>query len=89
MCDQEISLDEVLHCINKLKDNKSPGNDGLISELYKYFQRELSQFLLAVFREAIQQGYLPNSLRQGLITLLPKPNMDIFFFRKLASNYID
>ncbi len=27
MCDQGISLDEVLHCINKLKDNKSPRND--------------------------------------------------------------
>lgn len=79
MCDQEISLNEISHCINKLKDNKSPGNDGLISEFYKFFQNELSPFLLFVFTEAIQQGYLPNSLRQGLITLLPKPNKDILF----------
>ncbi len=57
----------------------SPGNDGLISEFHKYFQKELSHLLLAVFKEAIQQGYLPNSLKQGLITLLPKPNKDVFF----------
>lgn len=38
MCDQEISLSEVFHSINKLKDNKSLGNDGLISVFYKYFQ---------------------------------------------------
>ncbi len=57
----------------------SPGNDGLISEFHKYFQKELSHLLLAVFKEAIQQGYLPNSLKQGLITLLPKPKKDVFF----------
>lgn len=57
VCDQEISLNKVFHCITKLKDNKSPGDDRLISEL--------SPFLLGVFSEAIQQGYLPNSLKQG------------------------
>ncbi len=57
----------------------SPRNDGLISEFYKYFQKELSHLLLAVFKEAIQQGYLPNSLKQDLITLLPKPNKEVFF----------
>ncbi len=86
MCDQEISLDEVLYYINKLKDHKSPRIDGLISEFYKYFHNKLSHFLLALFKESIQQGYLPNSLRQGIITLLPKPNKDISF-GKLVSNY--
>ncbi len=43
------------------------------------FRRNYHIVLLAVFKDAIQQGYLPNSLKQGLITLLPKPNRDVFF----------
>lgn len=42
-----------------------------------FFQNE--PFLSAVFREAIQQGYLPNSLRRDLITLLPSP-IRIYYF---------
>lgn len=31
ICDQKVSLAEVDKCIGSLKDNKSPGSDGLIN----------------------------------------------------------
>lgn len=76
MCDNDISKEEIKKGINRLKENKSPGNDGLIGEFYKAFQDELSHFLLLVFREAIEFGKLPTSMCQGVISLIPKPNKD-------------
>lgn len=76
ICDQDISLQEIKKNFSKLKNNKSPGNDGLTGEFYKVFQEYISEFLLFVFKEAIEVGKLPPSMCQGLITLLPKPNKD-------------
>lgn len=45
-CDKEITLDEIHKNIAKLKNNKSPGNDGLTAEFYKTFRDDLSVFLL-------------------------------------------
>lgn len=73
MCDLPLGLEEVTEAINCLKLNKSPGVDGLSSEFYKLFAKQLAPFLLQVFRESILKGSLPPSLTQGLITLLPKP----------------
>lgn len=76
LCDQEINLQEINKCISGLKDNKSPGNDGLTSEFYKMFITQLSPFLVAMFKESITCGELPATLKQGLITIIPKPNKD-------------
>ncbi len=45
--------------------------------------------MLAVFKKAIQQGYLPNSLKQGLITLLPKANKEVFFLENWRPTLIN
>jgi len=78
-CDMPISLEEVQQAINQLKNNKSPGCDGLSSEFYKFFIAELSPFLLKVFIESIENEYLPTSLTQGITVLIPKPNKDKLF----------
>lgn len=76
-CDFPLSLTEVKNCINGLKDNKSPGTDGLSSEFYKSFSLELAPFLLQVFNESFSANVLPWSMTQGLITLIPKPNKNL------------
>lgn len=75
-CDHEITLNEVKLNIAKLKDNKAPGNDGLTNEFYKEFQDDISDFLVCVFKEAIEIGGLPPSMSQGLISLIPKSDKD-------------
>lgn len=77
MCDQNITLEEIKSNIVKLKDNKSSGNDGLTSEFYKVFQDNLAEFILIVFKEAIEVGKLPPTLSQGLISLIPMPDKDL------------
>lgn len=76
-CDFPLSLTEVKNCINGLKDNNSPGTDGLSSEFYKLFSLELAPFLLQVFNESLSANILPWSMTQGLITLIPKPNKNL------------
>ena len=76
ICDEKISLKDVQTCIKALKDNKSPGNDGLIGEFYKDHSKTLAPFLVAMFEEALEKEELPPTLKQGLIKLIPKPNKD-------------
>ncbi len=57
-CSQNLSLNEIELCVKALKNNKSPGNDGLTSEFYKVFINDLSRFLLAVYKEAVKQRIL-------------------------------
>lgn len=74
--DCPVTVEEIIDAIKSLKVNKSPGVDGITSEFYKAFCKELAPFLLQVFNESISNGTLPPTLTQGLITLLPKPKKD-------------
>lgn len=59
-----------------LKDNKSPGNYGLVGEFYKDYSKTLAPFLVAMFEESLEKEKLPPTLKQGLIKLIPQPNKD-------------
>lgn len=76
ICEAPLSLQEVTDAIKSLKSNKSPGTDGLSAEFYRTFEKLLTPFLLEVFNESIDRSFLPPTLCQGLITLIPKPNKD-------------
>lgn len=76
-CDHVITIEEVEDAIKSLKNNKSPGIDGLVSEFYKMFSAELAPFLFEVFLECITKEQLTTTMTQGLITLIPKPSKDI------------
>lgn len=62
---------EILKATDSLKDNKSPGNDGITGEFYKSFKDALSPFLACIFEESVTKGKLPPSMQQGFI---PKSN---------------
>lgn len=57
--------------------NRSSGNDGLIGEYYPAFAEKSALFLRQVTLESTEEGTLPPSLIQGLMTLIPKPKKDI------------
>ncbi len=78
-CDASITLKEIEEDIISLKANKSPGTDGLSSELYKLFRHVIAPFLFKVYEESIEKTVLPATLCQGLITLIPKSKKDPLF----------
>lgn len=51
-CDGGIAQSEIEQAIKSLKNNKSPGSDGLTAELYKMFVKNVSPFLLSVQRKS-------------------------------------
>lgn len=76
VCDDPFTLSEIISCIGNLKDNRAPGNDGLTTEFYKFFKDLLAPFIHLLFLEALDKQELPPFLKQGVITLIPKPNKD-------------
>lgn len=79
LCEEEMSLKELDDIIKKTPFNKSPGPDGLPFEFYRCFWEEIKEFILNVFNECAANGELTESMKQGVITLIPKPNKDVLY----------
>ena len=71
-CEGPILEEEVKVAIKFMKNNKTPGTDGLPCEFYKIFWNDLKVFLLKSYNEAFENVKLSISQTQGIITCLPK-----------------
>ena len=59
-----------------MKNNKSPGNDGLTKEFYVCFLKEISSDLVDTLNHSFEIDQLSASQRQALITLIEKKDKD-------------
>ena len=59
-----------------MKNNKSPGNDGLTKEFYDGFWVEIKELLIASTTEAKHRGELSISQRQAKIRLIEKKDRE-------------
>ena len=57
-----------------MKNNKSPGLDGITVEFFKFFWVDIGAFILRSINYGYRNGSLSVTQKQGLITWLPKPN---------------
>jgi hypothetical protein len=72
LCEGYVTKDECKQAIKKFKNGKSPGNDGLGIEFYKFFWNDISDLLINCYNEAFDKGSLSASQTQAIITLLDK-----------------
>ncbi|KAK2139446.1 hypothetical protein LSH36_1781g00013 [Paralvinella palmiformis] len=63
-CEGVLSLEEATKAIRALKNNKSPGHDGLSAEFYKPFWDILGPDFIAVSNAAFDKGILMVSQRR-------------------------
>ena len=74
LCEGNISEIEVKEVIKNMKNNRTPGNDGIPVEFYKIFWKEIGPFLLRSLNEAFDKEKLSITQRQSIITCNPKGN---------------
>jgi hypothetical protein len=72
LCDQPISVEELGKALKLLSNSKAPGIDGLPVEFFKMFWNELKQDFLQVINESFVKGFLPDTMRLSIITLIYK-----------------
>ena len=65
-----ISLDEVLHALKGMKNDKSPGSDGFISEFFKFFFQDLGDFIVRSINFGFEKGEM------SVIRDIPKEGKD-------------
>jgi hypothetical protein len=90
-CEGEITMDECKMAVSNLKDNKSPGLDGITSEFYKMFWPIIGTLIVDVFNESLNSGILPPSERIAVISLIFKKGKsdDLNNYRPISLTNLD
>ena len=71
-CEGTITLQECLDVLKSMPNNKTPGTDGIPTEWYKFFFRDIGQMVVDSFNYAFNHGILSPDQRRGIINLIPK-----------------
>lgn len=71
-CEGLLTEFECSQALYEMKNNKSPGSDGLSVEFYKIFWKYIKQHYINSINYSFAQGELTTLQKQGIITLLPK-----------------
>ena len=82
-----ITSTETETVIRNLPTNTSPGPDGFTGEFYQKFREELIPILLKISQKIEEEGKLPNSSYESIITLVPKPDKDATQKKKTTGQY--
>ena len=81
--DEPITMEDLEQVVKGLKNNKSPGWDGLSAEFYNFFWDDIKHILYQSFLESIDNNCLSQSQRIGVVTLIPKdkPPPDLIYLK--------
>ena len=71
-CEGLITKLECQKAIKLMKNNKSPGSDGLTIEFYKTFWSDISDILIDSFNESFDLGHLSYSQNISILSLIFK-----------------
>ena len=63
--------------LKDMKNNKSPGSDGLSVEFYNMFWNDIKTYLVNSLNYSYDNGRLTELQTQSIITLIPKKNKDV------------
>ena len=72
----KISLEEMTKYLKKTKNNVSPGSSGFTNDFYKFFWRDLKQFVVRAVDFAFDHNRLSATQSLGIISIIPKGDKD-------------
>ena len=67
-----FKTERIRQIIKNLKNNKTPGPDGLSTEFYKTFIDEIQHILKSVYTEILDKHITPDTMRTAITILIPK-----------------
>ena len=67
-----VTPEMIANTIKKIKDNKSPGVDGIPPKLFKEIVEQINAPLAKVFNLSLEEGIVPSELKEANITPLYK-----------------
>ena len=70
--DRDITMLELTKSLKLMKNNKSPGPDGIVTEFYKFYWKDIGQDLFEVFQNSLNKELLPQSQYLAVIRLIFK-----------------
>lgn len=76
ICEADITMQELDKALSALSKDKAPGCDGLTSNFYKFFWEHIKNLVFGMLKEVLEVGSLTHTMKQGVITLIPKPSKD-------------
>ena len=82
-CERQITENEITNALKPMKNDKSPGNDGLTKEFHETFWEDLKSPLMASVNKAYLVGELSTSQKQAVIKLIEKKDRD----KRLIKNW--
>ena len=71
-----ITEREIMKCIEKLKNGKSPGIDGVLNEFLKVSKHKMIKVYVILFNKVLNDGEIPEEWTKGLIIPLYKNKGD-------------
>jgi hypothetical protein len=72
-----LTHNEIEEAIKSLTKKKSPGPDEFSAKFYQMF-KELIPTLVKLFHEIEREGTWPNTFYEASVTLIHKPDKDIY-----------
>ena len=79
--EEEITVEECGKALKKMKNGKTPGNDGLTVEFYKMFWSSIKDLVYESFLFAYDIGELSIDQKRGIIKLIPQKDKIIKFLK--------
>lgn len=82
ICDEDLMMEEFDCAIKNMAYDRSPGPDGITTNFYKHFWEDIKPLLFQALIECINQKELMETMKQGVIKLIPKQGK----IKKILSN---
>ena len=71
-CDGPILYQECYNAVKGMRNDASPGLDGLTGAFYKVFWSKINEMVVKSVNDGYIKGQLSCTQREGVMTLLPK-----------------
>jgi hypothetical protein len=71
------TLAEVGKLVEKLKDKKAPGQDGISNKLIKMLPSRTANRLVEIFNTSLKLNYFPKAWKEAKVILFPKAGKDL------------